>query len=87
MKFMPVSDSHQAQMTIDVTDLECRIPEGYLWLARSDERKGYFVNIMPANEIPIVGRGYSQPSYHAYGRTIAEAIEAALNQIPEKELN
>ena len=66
-----------------------RLPQGWRWVTRTDEVKGYFCNFMsPDFERVIVISGDEArhegggQRYFAYGATLCDAVADAASQIP-----
>jgi hypothetical protein len=65
-----------------MNDLINQIPANLQWLIRTDEEKGYFVNITDMSFALSLGReGFSS---RAYGATIEEALSMALSNLPAR---
>jgi hypothetical protein len=64
-----------------MSDFIRQIPANLHWLIRTDEEKGYFVNITDTSFNLSLGReGFSS---RAYGATIEEALSKALSNLPQ----
>lgn len=66
-----------------------RLPQGWNWVTRNDEDKGYFCNFMsPDFERVVVYSGGETrhegggQCYFAYGATLCDAVTDAASQIP-----
>jgi hypothetical protein len=59
-----------------------QIPANLQWLIRTDEEKGYFVNITDTSfNLSLGQEGFSS---RAYGATIEEALSKALSNLPKR---
>jgi hypothetical protein len=65
-----------------MNDLIKQIPANLHWLIRTDEEKGYFINITDTSfNLSLGQEGFSS---RAYGATIEEALSKALSNLPTR---